>query len=74
MFSKTEKTTLQVDGMTCAHCRKRVEDALRAVKGVKSAAVDLEATTAEVVYHPDKTDPQQLAEAVNAAGYAARVQ
>lgn len=41
-------TTLVVDGMTCAHCQKRVEDALAAIPGVISATVDLSTNTAIV--------------------------
>ena len=44
----TVSTTLVVDGMTCAHCQKRVEDALAAIPGVISAIVDLSTNTAIV--------------------------
>ena len=44
----TVSTTLVVDGMTCAHCQKRVEDALAAIPGVISATVDLSTNTAIV--------------------------
>ncbi len=39
---------LYVDGMTCQHCKMHVEEALRGIKGVKKADVNLEAGTAEV--------------------------
>lgn len=39
---------LYVEGMTCEHCKMRVEKALKSVKGVKNAVVDLEKGTAEV--------------------------
>ncbi len=39
---------LYVEGMTCEHCKMHVEKALKSLKGVKSASVDLEKGTAEV--------------------------
>lgn len=39
---------LYVEGMTCEHCKMRVEKALKGIKGVKSAEVNLEAGIAEV--------------------------
>ena len=35
------KTTLQIKGMTCAHCVRAVEAALRAQVGVKDAQVTI---------------------------------
>ena len=72
MFGKTETTTIAVEGMTCGHCQKRVADALRAVKGVKSVEVSLEKKSAEVSFAPGKTDREQLVQAVAAAGYTAQ--
>ena len=42
------KKTIKVDGMHCNHCKMRVEKALKAIKGVDSALVNLEAKTAEI--------------------------
>lgn len=72
MFDKVEKTTLQVEGMSCAHCQKRVEEALKAVKGVKAARVNLEEKSAEVTFVPAKTSRDALVKAVEAAGYTAQ--
>ena len=36
MFDKQEQLTLKIEGMTCGHCQKRVKEALKAVKGVKT--------------------------------------
>lgn len=72
MFDKTEKTTLQIEGMSCAHCQKRVEEALKGVKGVKSASVDLEGKSTEVTFVPAKASRDQLIKAVEAAGYTAQ--
>ena len=71
--SKTEKTVISVEGMMCEHCKKRVEDALNAVKGVKNYDVSLENKRAEVEYSEGKTTPAEIAAAVTAAGYKASV-
>jgi copper chaperone CopZ len=42
------KKTIKVDGMHCNHCKMRVEKALKALNGITSAKVDLEAKTAEI--------------------------
>ncbi len=62
-----------ITGMTCDHCRSKVEAALTGAKGVWSALVDLEGATAEVDFDAHKTTSEQLVAAVEAAGYGARV-
>lgn len=69
MFDKVEQMTLKIGGMTCGHCQKRVEEALKAVKGVKAVQVSLVGKAAEVRYAVGKTDRQALAKAVTDAGY-----
>ncbi len=70
MFFKKETTevTLSVKGMSCGHCAARVEDALKALRGVKSAEVDLEAATVCVVADA-KVKREALVAAVTKAGY-----
>ncbi|MFT4096260.1 MAG: heavy metal translocating P-type ATPase [Rhodoblastus sp.] len=73
MLDRPEKTAeyvFPVDGMTCASCSLRVEKALAAVPGVKSAAVNLSAMTARVEAAQD-VRPSDLVAAVEAAGYEA---
>jgi len=62
---------LSVSGMHCGHCQDRVERALRAVPGVYAAAVDLPGGAAEVDFDERSTGPEQLIDAVRAAGYTA---
>ena len=71
--SKTEKTVIAIEGMMCEHCKKRVEDALGVVKGVKKVDVSLENKCAEIEYAEGKTTPEALAKTVTDAGYAASV-
>ncbi len=68
-FKKKETTTvtISVEGMACGHCAARVESALTAVKGVKSAKVDLTAANVTVVAAGVGEDA--LKAAITAAGY-----
>ena len=68
-----QTVTLQIDGMTCASCVGRVEKALRQVPGVASAQVNLATEAAEVRLAGGVLDPTALVEAVEKAGYGARV-
>ncbi|MCL7463493.1 heavy metal translocating P-type ATPase [Phaeovulum sp. NW3] len=67
------QTRLGIAGMTCASCAGRVERALGAVPGVIAARVNLATETAEVDYAQGAVAPSELAVAVTAAGYPARV-
>ncbi|MDD7733109.1 MAG: heavy metal translocating P-type ATPase [Firmicutes bacterium] len=62
---KMEKV-LKIEGMSCAHCQKRVEDALNRLEGVE-AKVDLEAGLARV--KGDHLDLEAMKKAVEDAGY-----
>ncbi|MDR3112958.1 MAG: cation transporter [Endomicrobium sp.] len=59
--------TLYVEGMTCSHCKKRVEDALNAIDGVK-AEVNLKKNVAEISLSKAVED-ETLKKAVEEAGY-----
>lgn len=65
-----QETTLDIQGMTCASCVRRVEKALAKTEGVESANVNF-ATNQAVVVHSDHVDPHSLVQAVEKAGYNA---
>lgn len=65
----TEK--LQVEGMTCGGCAKRVKVALSKIDGVKDAEVSLKDKQAIVTYDPEKATTEKMIEAVSRAGYKA---
>jgi Cu+-exporting ATPase len=67
------EATLDVEGMTCASCVGRVERALRKLPGVLAATVNLAVNRAQVRFLSAMLQPDALAQAVVAAGYAARV-
>ena len=71
LFAKKETVTLRILGMTCGNCQKHVGDALRSVTGVASANVDLVFHRATVSYDPTRATMEDLAAAVEKAGYRA---
>lgn len=64
--------TLQVSGMTCASCVRRVEKALQAVPGVQAASVNLATEKASVQALPN-VPADALKAALDKAGYPATV-
>ncbi|HNP35822.1 MAG TPA: heavy metal translocating P-type ATPase [Woeseiaceae bacterium] len=66
-----QQLSLAIEGMTCIHCAKRVEVALRRVAGVRKAHVNLSAKTAMVDYDPQQTDVSPIANAVREEGFSA---
>jgi len=63
----------KVIGMSCGHCRQKVEHALKQVAGVYTAVVDLHDGNAEVDFNDDVVTVQQLVVSVAQAGYEARL-
>ncbi len=63
-------TELEVWGMTCATCVRRVEKALSKVPGVDSASVNYATSRATIQTSVEVTD-QRLIEAIEKAGYRA---
>ncbi len=66
---KLEQLILQVEGMSCGHCQGRVKKALLAVSGVKTAAVSLKSSRAEISGYNLAEAP--VVESVIGAGYSA---
>jgi copper chaperone CopZ len=64
---------LKVSGMTCGHCQKTVEQALKGVNGVYSAVVDLQDGEAEIDFDDDAATAGALVAAVEKAGYHAKL-
>ncbi len=64
-------TVLNVEGMTCASCVNRVETALKAVPGVRSARANLATNQAAVDFDSTRVEIPALITAVEGAGYGA---
>lgn len=60
-------TELAIQGMTCGHCKKAVEEALASVDGVTKVEVDLDAGRASV----EGGSLDAMIAAVTEEGYAA---
>jgi len=60
------ETVLKIEGMTCMHCKMRVEKALKGVPGVTSVKVDVADKQAVVA---GSAEQAVMAKAVAAAGY-----
>ena len=70
MTTQTPTTELNITGMTCGHCVKAVEGALKAVPGVQSVNVDLAGGRATVQGDADR---DAMLAAIGEEGYTAQV-
>jgi copper chaperone len=64
----TEKT-LNVEGMSCGHCKAAVEGELSKLSGVTKANADIERGTVEVSYDEATVSTGDLEGAIEEAGY-----
>ncbi|WP_378952459.1 heavy metal translocating P-type ATPase [Mesorhizobium sp. ANAO-SY3R2] len=67
------RQSFPIEGMTCASCVRRVEKAITAVPGVKSAAVNLATESADVAF-AGTADAGAVIAAINRAGYEVSVE
>jgi len=63
-----EKITLQVEGMSCAHCEKAVKNALTDM-GVKSVKASAKKNTVELVFEPTAISLEEIKAEVKDLGY-----
>ena len=66
------RVTLPVEGMSCASCTSRVEQALADVEGVASATVNLATERADVAFDLNRLRTSDLVQVVEEAGYEVR--
>lgn len=62
------KKRINIEGMSCMHCVKHVEEALKEVAGVIKVTVDLNGKNAVVELDGDVQD-SQLSEVIQEVGY-----
>jgi len=62
------KKKIDIEGMSCMHCVKRVQNALKEIDGVAEATVDLSDKSAVISFEKEVTD-ELLKNAVTEAGY-----
>ncbi|HEX8011481.1 MAG TPA: heavy metal translocating P-type ATPase [Casimicrobiaceae bacterium] len=70
--SDTAKTRFKIEGMSCASCVTKIEQALRETPGVVAASVSLGTEEALVEYHPAIANHAAIEAAAASAGYQAR--
>lgn len=67
------QTQLEIQGMTCAGCARRVEKSLAATPGVHDAHVNFATRSAQISFDPQQTSIRALTDAVAGTGYRAAV-
>src|SRR4051812_29260593 len=70
MSATSSRVELPITGMTCASCANRIERKLNKLDGV-TASVNYATEKARVEFDPGAVAPEQLLDAVAAAGYSA---
>lgn len=58
--------TLHVDGMSCGHCKKRVEDAIAALGAKAEVTLDTKEVAIEA---PESLSDDTISKAITDAGY-----
>jgi len=66
---KIETIALPVEGMTCASCVRRVEKTISKFEGVSNVSVNLATERATFSYDKDSVNLEEIARAVEDAGY-----
>jgi copper chaperone len=61
--------TLNVQGMSCGHCKMSVENALNNLNGVSEAVVKLEAGKVDVSFDESKVNVEAMKDAIEEQGY-----
>ncbi len=67
--AEAREASLDVSGMTCASCVRRVEKVLKKVPGVLGVSVNMATEKARVEYLPGVAEARDLERAVEGAGY-----
>jgi copper chaperone len=65
-----QKTVLNVEGMSCQHCVRSIEDAMKEIGA--TGVVDLANKTVTVTYDESKLTLEQVKEAIEEQGYDVR--
>ena len=64
-----ETATISIAGMTCDNCARRVDRALRSLKGIEKVSIDRPRGIASVVYDSSVVDLPAMHGAVLKSGY-----
>jgi copper chaperone CopZ len=69
--AKEARAEFTVKGMSCGACAKGVEARLADLKGVKSAAVSYEESSASVVYDDETVTVEEIKKTIEKSGFKA---
>jgi copper chaperone CopZ len=69
---RIERVTFGIEGMDCGACAATIEGKLKALPGVRQAAVSYASGKAEVDYQPGSVSVSALEKAIEEAGYRSR--
>lgn len=64
-----EKKSFSVEGMTCGHCQKSVEDGLNSIEGISSVKVNLKKERANIVFDPQAVTLEVVKKKIEELGY-----
>jgi copper chaperone CopZ len=65
----TNKVTIGIAGMTCDSCVRKVESALRGLRGIKEVHVNRHKALAEVTYDDSEVNVPAMHDALLKSGY-----
>ncbi|HWI47812.1 MAG TPA: copper chaperone CopZ [Rummeliibacillus sp.] len=68
----TEKIQLKVEGMSCGHCVKAVENGVGELNGVETVNVNLEQGLVDVAFDDLKVTTENIKEAIKEEGYVVK--
>jgi copper chaperone len=63
----SEKTILNVEGMSCGHCVNAVKNLIGELDGIELVEVNLETKEAFVSFDPNATNSQAIIENINSS-------
>lgn len=67
-----EKIQLKVEGMSCGHCVKAIENGVGELNGVEAINVSLEQGLVDVVFDNSKVTTSNIKEAIEEEGYTVK--
>jgi copper chaperone len=64
-----DRVTLKVEGMSCGHCVKSIENSVSAISGVDKVDVQLDSGTVNVEFNKDVVVVEQITSTIEDQGY-----
>jgi copper chaperone len=68
-MSETKHVVLNVPSISCNHCKKAIEGAVREVPGVVVVEVEVGEKTVSLEYDPDQVDLEEVKHTIEEEGY-----